>query len=216
MPAESVRLKETFAGAAGRVLRHVPISLWPATVSRFTGVLAPRAVVPHDERSSRGGANINILLELLDRTAELDGDIAECGVWRGRSLIAMGLYVTQKNLTKTIWGFDSFQGFDDAVAQDIALGGEQVAVKRFHGFDDTSFSLVNRKATVFGIRNMRIVPGYFKESLATCEARSFSFVHLDCDLYESYAECLAFFYPRMCPGGIILFDEYNDPAWPGA
>ena len=28
--------------------------------------------------------------------------------------------------------------------------------------------------------------------------------------------CLDFFYPRMVPGGIILFDEYNDPAWPGA
>jgi len=216
MTTEHVRLKETFAGAAGRLLRFVPIGLWPATVSHLTGVLAPRAVVPHPERSSRGGANVNILLELLDRTAELEGDIAECGVWRGRSLIAMGIYVTQKNVTKTIWGFDSFRGFDDSVAQDIALGGEQVEVKRIHGFDDTSYALVNRKATVFGIRDMRIVPGYFKESLSKCDARKFSFVHIDCDLYESYAECLEFFYPRMCRGGVILFDEYNDPAWPGA
>lgn len=39
-------------------------------------------------------------------------------------------------------------------------------------------------------------------------------MHLDCDLYGSYKECLEFFYPRMNLGAIVLFDEYNDPPWP--
>ena len=26
---------------------------------------------------------------------------------------------------------------------------------------------------------------------------------------------LEFFYPRVTSGGVILFDEYNDPPWPG-
>ncbi len=37
---------------------------------------------------------------------------------------------------------------------------------------------------------------------------------MDVNLYDSYRECLHFFYPRMELGGIILFDEYNDPPWP--
>jgi len=40
-------------------------------------------------------------------------------------------------------------------------------------------------------------------------------VHLDCDLYESYRTCLEFFYPRLSMGAVVLFDEYNDPTWPG-
>ena len=43
----------------------------------------------------------------------------------------------------------------------------------------------------------------------------FCFASLDCDIYESYKECLEFFYPRLVPGGVVLFDEYNDPPWPG-
>ena len=89
-------------------------------------------------------------------------------------------------------------------------------MKKVHGFDDTSYELVSRKAGAFRLKNVRIVPGFFKESLQKCEAKSFSFVHLDCDIYESYVVCLGFFYRRMARGGIILFDEYNDPAWPGA
>ena len=34
-------------------------------------------------------------------------------------------------------------------------------------------------------------------------------------MYSAYKECLEFFYPRLNLNGILLFDEYNDPAWPG-
>lgn len=211
-----MRLKDAAAGAAGPLLRSVPIAVWPAAVSRLTGVLAPKATVPHERPSSAGGANIKILLEFVDQTSKLPGDLAECGVWRGRSLVAMGIYLQQKHIGKTLWGFDSFEGFDDSVQQDIALGGQHVDVKKPHGFDDTSYALVQRKADAFGLQNVRLQPGFFKDSLPKCTAERFGFVHLDCDIYESYAVCLEFFYPRMVTGGMILFDEYNDPAWPGA
>jgi hypothetical protein len=128
----------------------------------------------------------------------------------------MGLYLRQKGIPKTIFGFDSFEGFDTSVETDIHLGGSDVEVKKVRGFDDTSYALVQRKAAIFHLRNFRIEPGFFQESLRRCQNEKFCFVHLDCDLYESYAVCLDFFYPRVVKGGIILFDEYNDPAWPGA
>lgn len=45
---------------------------------------------------------------------------------------------------------------------------------------------------------------------------SFFFVHLDVDLYSSYETCLPYFYKRLVSGGVIGFDEYNDPKWFGA
>jgi O-methyltransferase len=59
------------------------------------------------------------------------------------------------------------------------------------------------------------VKGFFRDTLARHAERRFSFVHLDCDIYESYKECLEFFYSRTSRGGIVLFDEYKDPRWPG-
>ena len=57
--------------------------------------------------------------------------------------------------------------------------------------------------------------GYFSHTLNTLPDSYFSFVHLDCDIYDSYKQTLEYFYYRMSPGGIILLDEYNDPPWPG-
>jgi hypothetical protein len=211
-----MRFKEAVAGQAGPILRFVPIRRWPRSLSRLTGVLTPRAVSPHAHPSAAGGANINILIELLERTANLNGDIAECGVWRGRTLIAMGLYLQQHGATTRIWGFDSFHGFDASIERDVKLGGAETHEKKVGGFSNTSYDLVQRKLNAFRLNNVRVEPGWFQVSLPRCQDRTFRFVHLDCDIYESYRTCLAFFYPRVSPGGIILFDEYNDPAWPGA
>ena len=46
--------------------------------------------------------------------------------------------------------------------------------------------------------------------------RSFCFVHVDVDLFEPTRESIAFFYPRMVPGGVMLFDDYGFVTCPGA
>jgi hypothetical protein len=39
---------------------------------------------------------------------------------------------------------------------------------------------------------------------------------LDVDQYKSYKDGFEFVYPRIVPGGIIIFDDYSCPATPGA
>ena len=48
------------------------------------------------------------------------------------------------------------------------------------------------------------------------EDRHFSFVRIDVALYEPTLASLEFFHPRMCPGGIIVCDDYNFTSCPGA
>jgi hypothetical protein len=55
---------------------------------------------------------------MIERTRLLDGELADCGVFRGASLIAIGIYLQQQQIAKTVYGFDSFQGFDEAVNYD--------------------------------------------------------------------------------------------------
>ena len=46
--------------------------------------------------------------------------------------------------------------------------------------------------------------------------REFRFVHIDVDLYEPTLDSLAFFYPRLVTGGILLCDDYGFTTCPGA
>jgi hypothetical protein len=115
-----------------------------------------------------------------------------------------------------VWGFDSFEGLPESVAMDLQWGGQGDPEKRIRGFSGVSYERLTAKIEQFGLQHcVRLMKGFFKTTLPACRDQRFCFVHLDCDIYESYKECLEFFYPRTQPGGIILFDEYNDTPWPG-
>ena len=122
----------------------------------------------------------------------------------------------KERFRQNVFGFDSFEGFSESVNIDIHMGGPHTDAKRVSGLSDTSYEEVRKKIDQFGLSSMvTLVRGYFSETLPRFNGRRMSFVYLDCDLYESYKDCLEFFYPRLSPGGIILMDEYNDPPWPG-
>jgi hypothetical protein len=158
---------------------------------------------------------VGLVLDLLARADAVPGDVAECGVYRGGTLVPITL-AARRHGGRRVFGFDSFQGFDESVDVDIALGGQEDGTRRRHGFDDTSRELVQRKIDWLGLRStVTLVPGYFQDTLDAVADRRFAFVHLDCDLYQSYATCLDFFWPRLSPGAVVLLDEYDDPSWPG-
>jgi len=63
-----------------------------------------------------------------------------------------------------------------------------------------------------GYPAVRIHPGIFPQSAKGLEEARFSFVHLDLDLPRGTREALDFFHPKMLAGGIIVGDDYDDPA----
>jgi len=192
-----------------------PLGSWPAFFGRIHGISVPKGVSPNPTPQPVGSANINNLICLLERTRQIKGDVAECGVYRGATLISMAVWATQQNLTKTFYGFDSFEGFADSIVKDQMLGGADLECKRPGGLNETSYELVERKVRSFRLQNVQLRKGFFEHTLREVSGAQFSFVHLDCDAYDAYLECLNFFYTRMNTAGIILLDEYNDPPWPG-
>jgi hypothetical protein len=194
---------------------NVPPEKWPGRVAGMLDLNMPQSLARLPAPTPFCGANINNILALLERARNVEGDFAECGVFRGATLVVMGLWLAQQGIDKTIHGFDSFQGFSPTIAKDIEMGGAPLNCKRPGGFNETSYGLVCSKANALRLRNIKLYPGFFDRTLSQVKAGTFSFVHLDCDAYDPYVECLEFFYPRLSSGGIILLDEYDDPAWPG-
>jgi hypothetical protein len=45
---------------------------------------------------------------------------------------------------------------------------------------------------------------------------NYALVHIDCDLYQPMKAALAFFYPRMPKGGMMILHDYSSGLWEGA
>ena len=145
----------------------------------------------------------------------IQGDIVECGVGRGVSIFKMGKISTILEMNKNIYGYDSFEGFPEPNIKDSSFRnpkkGDWSDTSKKHVEEHFSESQILKD---FFIKNVFLVEGFFDKSLPISNHKEISFLHLDCDLYDSYKTCLKEFYNKVTKGGIILIDEYKHPKWP--
>lgn len=142
----------------------------------------------------------NIYL-FVKKAAKIPGDIAEVGVYRGGS----ARIICEAKGDKPLHLFDTFSGLpapDDSV--DVLAEGEM---------KDTSLEQV--MSSLASYPNVFFYKGLFPQTAGPVRDHTFSFVHLDTDLYKSTKDCLEFFYDKMNPGGIILTHDYNSIDTPG-
>lgn len=154
--------------------------------------------------------SIYTLLHFLDQTAHLKGDIAECGVWRGGSARLLAQAIAKNQIKRSLYLFDSFAGMAEVSnSHDRHKVGD---------FSDTSLGSVRSFVLESGVDSDRVHfrKGWIPDSFAGLESATFSFVHIDLDLYKSIKDALQFFYPRLVGGGAIVFDDYGYASCPGA
>ena len=131
---------------------------------------------------------------------ELDGDMAEVGVYQGGS----AKIICEVKRNRKLFLFDTFKGLPEL--SDIDTLFVKNLVQR-NQFNDTSLEAV--KDYLSSYENVQIIKGEFPKTADSIGDSKFSFVHLDVDLYRSTIECLKFFYPRLVKGGIILVHDYH-------
>jgi len=144
-----------------------------------------------------------MLYQLVRQTASLEGSLAECGVFRGGSALLFGKL---KPTAKKLYLFDTFGGMPATDAKKD--------VHRLGDFSDTSLKHVQN--ILQGCSNVEFRQGFFPETAVGLEAERFSMAHCDMDIHSSVLEFCRFFYPRLVPGGVLIFDDYGFPSCPGA
>ena len=154
-------------------------------------------------------------LDQLDKVRAIEGDIVECGVSIGHGALLFLLLSEYLGVERTYYGFDSFEGFPDPVPEDETT---PITGKDYWANPPETVLRVLRDGRVPEriIRDrVRLVKGFFDKTLPSYDGR-IALLHLDGDLYESYKVSLLELYGKVASGGIIMFDEYADPRWPGA
>ena len=64
--------------------------------------------------------------------------------------------------------------------------------------------------------NVAYHPGWIPERFSAVTDKTFSFVHIDVDIYQPTKDSIEFFYPRLATGGILMCDDYGFSNCPGA
>jgi O-methyltransferase len=132
----------------------------------------------------------------------LQGDFAECGVYRGGTALLLANIL--KRAERTLYLFDSFKGLPKIHQEkDRWFSEGEFAEVRVEEVEE----LLSDCQKVTAIR-----PGWIPETFAGLEGRIYAFAHLDLDLYQSTLDSCRYFYPRLVPGGLLLFDEYGFAA----
>ncbi|MGB0680412.1 MAG: TylF/MycF/NovP-related O-methyltransferase [Polyangiales bacterium] len=156
---------------------------------------------------------------LFQRTLRLPGDVVEAGVFKGTGLLfwLKLLRIHCPGSLKRCVGFDLFEGFEAAADDDDK---PQVrALMDEAGFRGTSPEHVLAMVQRAGISLSRceLVAGDIRESAAHYVAEHpgfrISLLNLDLDLGPPTRAALEALWPRVVPGGVVIFDEYAVPHW---
>lgn len=151
------------------------------------------------------------------RDAGIPGDLVECGVGYGHSFYLLGRWARLLGVTdRALWGFDGFTGRPTPTLADAAP-----RLPRAGEGADARPDWVQRHfdANYLGEyfrAHVRLVSGPFDRSLATAPVERVAFLHVDCDLYASYAAALDALGPRLERRAVVVYDEYASLRWPGA
>ena len=158
--------------------------------------------------------------EIYDLISNLEGDIVECGVGRGHSLFKLCCLASYENKGRTIYGFDSFEGFPEPSEEDTSPRNPQKGEWNVATVETIERRLAKdgRIEPSFIKNNVKLIKSFFEESLTSFDGERIAFLYLDVDLYESYKVTLEFFWPKVASGGVVAFDEYRNviEQFPGA
>jgi hypothetical protein len=201
---------------------------------------ALEAASPEDQRildralpySMTGVPRMQALIDAVRYVAarDLPGAFAECGVWRGGSVLAMILTLQEIGATdRDIYLFDTFEGMTAPTEHDVsdldppaletwqqAQGGGERPWSEL--FDAEQFNEDQVRDTVlstgYPADRVHFVRGPVEQTIPEHAPDAIALLRLDTDWYESTRHELEHLYPRLTGGGVLIVDDYGH--WQGA
>jgi hypothetical protein len=158
---------------------------------------------------------------------DVPGAFAECGVWRGGSVLAMILTLQELGVSdRDIHLYDTFEGMtapteaDTSALHPPALETWRETDGRPYQelfdpkvFDEGSVREI-LSSTGYPAERLHFVRGPVEETLPDRAPAQLALLRLDTDWYESTLHELVHLYPRLEDGGVLIIDDYGH--WEGA
>ncbi|CAN5275996.1 hypothetical protein BH20ACI2_BH20ACI2_01130 [soil metagenome] len=172
--------------------------------------------------------SVERIVSLLDATRYLvensiGGDMVECGVWRGGSIMVIAEMLKRRgDTTRNLYLYDTFEGMPEPTEKDRQFDGRS-AEELFEEFTkkngawcyaDEEDVLLNLSRTGYPDSKIKLIKGKIEETIPSVIPEEIALLRLDTDWYESTLHELEHLYPRLVSGGVLIVDDYGH--WQGA
>jgi O-methyltransferase len=164
-------------------------------------------------------ARIKVLSDAVRHLAtnKIPGAIAECGVWKGGSMMAVAYTLQELRATdRELYLFDIFEDtMPQATELDVTRDGTRLKDKTttkstpYWNFATETEVKSNMRSTGYPDTLVHFVRGPVEQTLPDRAPQQCALIRLDTDLYESTKHELKSLYPHLVRGGIIIIDDYG-------
>lgn len=202
--------------AVGHSIRWFAKKYLPKNITnRLRNSLPESIYYPGYGQTTLSTKKLDSMLNSLDEciSKKIEGDVIECGVFRGGSLVKIGLKMKERKSKKNLYGVDTFEGHPYDSVEDVPKDGNVIHHSGL--FSGNSYEKVLESLKENQIGNVKLLKGKVEDVLSQLSDKKFCFVHLDLDLYISTKEALSFLKPKLVKNGIIVFDDYGADESPG-
>lgn len=155
---------------------------------------------------------ITIILRELDKviTDYSTGDIVEFGCYIGTTSVFLA-----EKLSKTgrhLWLYDSFEGLPEKTKEDTSAAGDHFKAGELLA----TKTQLEQNLRRFDRSLIKIKKAWFSDLTEEDIPNKIALAFLDGDYYQSILDSLRLIWKHMTPGGIVIIDDYDNPALPGA
>ncbi|MFM7207145.1 MAG: TylF/MycF/NovP-related O-methyltransferase [Planctomycetaceae bacterium] len=153
----------------------------------------------------------------------IPGDVVECGVWRGGSMMAAARTLLECGDMRRLHLFDTFAGMPPPADVDRDRSGTRAADLLAAADRETSSIWAcsplddvrrNVLGTGYPAELVEFVVGRVEQTVPERAPETIAILRLDTDWYESTKHELVHLYPRLVVGGVLIIDDYGH--WQGA
>jgi O-methyltransferase len=143
----------------------------------------------------------------------VSGDLVECGVWRGGSMMAAAQALALDGDThRHLYLYDTYEKMPPGTEAD----------RNFYGTAGTGGGVTaslqevraNVLATGYPKEQIHFVKGMVEETIPKVMPLQICLLRLDTDFYESTKHELRHLFPLLQPGGVLIIDDYGH--WKGS
>ncbi len=144
--------------------------------------------------------------------SNVDGDVVELGCYVGTTTLFLRRLLQQHGSDKVLHAYDSFAGLPPKTAQDASPVGEQFKVGELRA-QKSEFIRHFKQA---GLPLPVMHKAWFSDLTPDDMPERIAFAFLDGDFYNSIHDSLKLVWPRLAEGAVVVVDDYQSEALPGA
>lgn len=205
------------------IVRHQQKDVYPPDFSEQTIGICD-IVKPYTMTSPE---RVNALIGAVHYVVKnkIDGAMVECGVWKGGSIMAMALTLTNLgDESRELYLYDTFSGMSAPSDVDVSSDGAKAddtfsQTKISEDSSNLYFSSLDEvKENVFTTGypkgKIHFIKGKVEDTIPTKIPNEIALLRLDTDWYESTKHEMTHLFPLLKQNGVLVIDDYGH--WEGA